>query len=105
MPKGDEMPYLVTGDGGYPKLHSMMKVNGQKLVAPVTFNDKTGQPVTLEKYSDDHHGFMRIEITDKLITGRYYTVPRPQEPFSKGSQLLDYFQFDWRKLRYLPNSL
>ena len=105
LPNGDQIPYLVTGAGGYPNLHSMMKVNGQKLVTPVVFDDKTNEPVTLEKYSDDHHGFMRIEITNKLISGHYYTVPRPHEPFSKGSQLFDYFEFDWRKRRYLPNSL
>ncbi len=105
MPNGDQVPYLVTGAGGYPNLHSMMKVNGQKLVTPVTFDDKTNEPVTLEKYSDDRHGFMRLEITDKLITGRYYTVPRPQEPFSKGSQLYDYFEFDWGKRHYVPNAL
>ncbi len=69
------------------------------------FNDKGGDPVTLERYSADHHGFLRMVITDKLITGRYYTVPRPQEPYSKGNQLLDYFEFDWRKQQYVPNTL
>jgi hypothetical protein len=105
MTNGDQIPYLVTGAGGYPNLHSMMKVNGKKLVAPVTFTDKQGESVTLEKYSDDHHGFMRLEITEKLITGRYFEVPRPHEPFSKGSQLVDHFDYDWRKRRYVPNAL
>ena len=71
----------------------------------MVFKDTQGDPVTLEKYSDDHHGFLRMEITEKLITGSYYTVPRPQEPYSKGNQLLDYFEFDWKKKRYLPNAL
>jgi hypothetical protein len=102
---GDRIPFLVTGAGGYPNLHGMMKVDGKKLIAPVTFVDKQGETVTLERYSDDHHGFMRIEITDKLITGRYFEVPRPHEPFTKGSQLHDYFEFDWRKKRYVPNTL
>ena len=83
----------------------MMKVDGRKLIAPVNFVDKQGETVTLETYSDDHHGFMRLEITDKLITGRYYLVPRPHEPFTKGSQLHDYFEIDWRKKRYVPNTL
>jgi hypothetical protein len=48
---------------------------------------------------------LRLEITDELITGRYYQVPRPQEPYSKGSQLYDYFEFDWKNRRYLPNTL
>ena len=102
---GIQVPYLVTGAGGYHNLHTIMKVNGAKMIPPVVFKDKQGDPVTLERYSDDHHGFLRMEITDKLITGRYYTVPRPQEPFSKGNQLLDYFEFDWRNKRYVPNTL
>jgi hypothetical protein len=100
-----EIPYIVTGAGGYHNLHSIMKVNGERMVTPVVFNDKAGDPVTLESYSDDHHGFLRFEITDTLITGRYYEVPRPQEPFSKGSHLLDYFEFDWRNKRYVSNTL
>ena len=99
------IPHLVTGAGGYHNLHSIMKVNGQKMVTPVQFKDKDGETVTLEKYSDDHHGFLRLEVTDKLIIGSYFTVPRPQEPFGKGNQLLDYFEFDWKKKQYVPNHL
>jgi acid phosphatase type 7 len=75
------------------------------MVPPVVFDDKQGDPVTLERYSDDHHGFLRMEITDQLVVGRYYEVPRPQEPYSKGNQLLEYFEFDWRNKRYIPNTL
>jgi acid phosphatase type 7 len=102
---GVQIPYLVVGAGGYHNLHSIMKVNGEHMIPPVVFDDKQGDPVTLERYSDDHHGFLRMEITPTLITGRYYTVPRPQEPYSKGNQLLDYFEFDWRKKRYVSNTL
>jgi len=105
MSDNSEVPYLVTGAGGYHNLHSIMRVDGQRMITPVVFNDAHGDPVTLESYSDDHHGFLRMEITETLITGRYYEVPRPQEPFSKGSHLLDYFEFDWRNRRYIPNSL
>jgi acid phosphatase type 7 len=104
-PDGTQVPHLVTGAGGYHNLHQIMKVNGEKMIAPVVFDDKTGDPVTLERYTDDHHGFLRLEVTDPVITGRYYQVPRPQEPYSKGSQLVEYFEFDWRKKRYIPNSL
>ncbi len=105
QPGGAQVPYIVTGAGGYHNLHSIMKVNGKTMVPPVVFKDKQGDPVTLEKYCDDHHGFLRMEVTDKLVTGHYYTVPRPQEPYSKGNQLLDYFEFDWKKKRYVPNAL
>ena len=105
MANGQQAPYLVTGAGGYYNLHHMMKVDDEHMIPPVTFDDKGGDPVTLERYSADHHGFLRMEVTDKLITGRYYTVPREHEPYSKGNQLLDYFEFDWRNKKYVPNAL
>lgn len=105
QPDGTQVPYLVTGAGGYHNLHHIMQVDGQKMVAPVVFPDHGGDPVTLERYSDDHRGFLRLQITDPLITGRYFQVPRPQEAYSKGSQLVEYFEFDWRKKRYIPNIL
>ena len=105
LSNGTQIPYLVTGAGGYHNLHSIIKVNGQTMIAPAVFNDKTGDPVTLERFCDDHHGFLRLEITDKLVVGRYFVVPRPQEPYSKPSKMIDYFEFDWRKKRYVPNTL
>ncbi len=98
-------PYLVAGAGGYHNLHAIMKVNGEKLVTPTQFQDKAGEVVTLEKYSDDNHGFLRLEVSGSIITGRYYTVPRPQDPYSKGSSLLDYFEYDWKAHQYNPNKL
>jgi hypothetical protein len=105
QPDGTQIPYIVTGAGGYHNLHNIMMVNGQKMIPPVVFNDNSGHPVTLERYSDDHHGFLRLEVTDPVITGRYYVVPRPQDPYSKGNQLIEYFDFDWRKKKYIPNTL
>lgn len=100
---GSQVPYLVTGAGGYHNLHTIRLVNGHKMIPPVVFADQGGDPVTLESYVDDHHGFLRMEITDTLITGRYFQVPRPQDPRSKPSQLVDYFEYDWKNRRYVPN--
>jgi hypothetical protein len=102
---GTVTPYLITGAGGYHNLHRIRKVIGQTMVTPVTFADKDDDPVTLERYSDDHHGFLRLEVTDTVITGRYYQVPRPQDPYSKPRQLVDYFEFNWRTKQYQPNTL
>lgn len=104
-PDGSQIPYLVTGAGGYPNLHSIQKVDGQRMITPVTFQDKGGDPVTLESYLDDHHGFLRVEITPQGMTGKYYQVPRPHEPYSKGSQLVDYFDYNWTAKKYEPNQL
>lgn len=102
---GTQVPYIISGNGGYHNLHSIQKVDGQKMITPVVFDDKDNDPVTLEKYSDDHWGFVRMEVTDTLITGRFYQVPRPQEPYSKGNQLIDYFEFDWKAKKYRLNTL
>jgi Icc-related predicted phosphoesterase len=105
-----QVPYLVVGGGGYHNLHHICTVadshgDKQKMIAPVNFPDKGDDVVTLERYSDDHHGFLRMEISGDVITGKYFTVPRPQEPWSTGSQLIDYFEFDWRQKRYVPNHM
>lgn len=80
-------------------------VKGQDMVTPVLLEDKEGDSVTLERYSDDHHGFLWLKVTDKVVKGRYYMVPRPQEPNSKGNKLHDYFEFDWKKRRTVVNNL
>lgn len=102
---GTKVPYLVTGAGGYHNLHTIMKVQGERMVTPVNFTDATGETVSLECYSDDHHGFLRLELAHGHMTGRYYEVPRPQEPYSKGNHLLDYFEFDFHSKTYVPNQL
>jgi Icc-related predicted phosphoesterase len=103
--QGRVTPYLVAGAGGYHGLHGIMTVHGEKMIAPVDFRDGEDQPVRLERYSDDRFGFLRLEVTTDRVIGRYYTVPRPQEPYSKARQLVDYFEYDWRRRKYAPNQL
>ena len=102
---GTQVPYLVTGAGGYHNLHTIMKVNGQRLITPVQYTAEGSEVITLESYVDDRWGFLRFEVDETTFTGKYYTVPRPQEPFSKGNQLVDRFDYDWHTRRYLPNTL
>ena len=99
------VPHIVTGAGGYHNLHTIMKVNGHKMVTPVNFDAGDGETVTLNSYSDDHHGFLRVEVTPGLVTGRYYEVPRPQEPRTKGAQLFDYWEFDTGAKAWVTNHL
>ena len=40
-------------------------------------------------------GFLRVDLTATTFTGSYYQVPRPQDPYSKGAQLVDYFEYAW----------
>ena len=103
MPGRGLVPHLVTGAGGYHNLHHIMKVDGEKMITPSAFDAGDGETVTLEKYSDDHHGFLRVEVTAGAIMGKYYETPRPQEPYSKGNQLFDYWNFDLKTKAWLIN--
>lgn len=97
-------PYIVTGAGGYHNLHHVMKVNHQAMIPPVVL-DRTNGVVTLHSYLDDHHGFLVMSVTPDRIVGDYYQVPRPQEPFSKGNQLVDHWEYDWHAKAWIPNDL
>lgn len=88
-----ETPYIVNGGSGYWNLHSMAKINGEKIIAPYVVPDSD---VTLENYLADHHGFLRLEISDTLIRGRYFAAPRPQDSWSAPAKLADFFEFDWK---------
>jgi 3',5'-cyclic AMP phosphodiesterase CpdA len=103
--QGSAVAHIVTGAGGYHNLHHIMKVDGDKMVPPVEFDAGDDETVTLERYSDDHHGFLRVEVTPNLIMGRYYEVPRPQEAYSKGNQLLDYWEWNWKQRVWVTNNL
>jgi hypothetical protein len=94
---GRQIPYIVAGAGGYWHLHAMQPgPNGAALQVP--FEVEPG--ITLESYCDDRHGFMRLEVTDQVLTGTYTTVPRPQESWSAGPvQELDSFTLDWKEHR------
>jgi hypothetical protein len=103
---GRVTPYIVAGAGGYHNLHAIQKVNNQKMATPVNFHDPaTGEDVMLESYVDDHHGFLRLKVKAGRISGRYFTVPRPQDSYSKGSQLVDRFEFNWKTGKMVPNQL
>jgi hypothetical protein len=94
---GRQIPYIVAGAGGYWHLHYMQKnPDGTPLRVPFEVEPGT----TLESYSDDRHGFLRLEVTDQVLTGTYTTVPRPQESWRNGPvQVLDSFTLNWREHR------
>jgi len=87
---GRDVPFLVTGAGGYHNLHKVAKVNGEKVIPPLTIEGG----VTLERYLDDRFGFLRLEFSSGRISGKYYGAPRPQEPWSGPAKLIDSFTLD-----------
>ena len=90
---GRQVPYIVAGAGGYWHLHRIAPVNGERLIVPYRLVED-GNDVTLERFVDDRHGFLRVEVTPKAVFGKYYTVPRPQESWSADARLVDSFQLN-----------
>lgn len=74
--KNRKLPYIVAGAGGYWNLHWMQK-SVYQMSLPEKLPDR--DDVILEKYIDNHHGFMHVQVTPNKLIGKYYTVPNPHE--------------------------
>lgn len=92
------VPYIVAGAGGYWHLHYMLKVQGAPIQTPYTFPD---MGVTLEKYCDDRHGYLLMEVSAQTLKGSYFSVPRPQESWRAPAQLVDTFTLDLQAHRLI----
>jgi acid phosphatase type 7 len=89
---GKEVPYIVAGAGGYWHLHWMQNdVSAMSLPEKVPDRDD----VILEKYCDDHHGFMRLQVTPKKLIGNYYIAPNPQDSWHASTQPTPYDSFEF----------
>ena len=90
-----QIPFIVAGAGGYWHLHNI-NVGKTKIQTPAP---SSFQNVIFEKYCEDRHGFMTVSIdmTNKKLTGEYYTVPRQQEPWKNPPVLFDSFILDLKK--------
>jgi acid phosphatase type 7 len=95
--KGNKkVPYIVAGAGGYWHLHWVQESVGSMTVpGPTPDNDN----VTFEKYCDDHHGFMLIEVTPEKLFGEYYLAPNPQQSWHRTErpERFDSFAFTLQK--------
>jgi acid phosphatase type 7 len=97
---GRDIPFIVAGAGGYWNLHYMVKgPDGETLQTPYPLPELN---VTLESYCDDHHGYMRLEVTPQTLKGEYFAVPRPQESWNAPAQLTDSFTLDLKQHRLVP---
>jgi hypothetical protein len=89
--EGKIVPYIVAGAGGYWHLHWM-----QKEITEMSLPEKVPDrnDVILEKFCDDHHGFLRIQVTPDRMIGEYYVAPNPHESWhaSETPTLFDSFQ-------------
>jgi acid phosphatase type 7 len=98
---GREVPFIVAGAGGYHNLHYMTHNLGWPITLPfeVPPSAANGLQATLEAFSDDHHGYLVLEVTPDQVSGTYFTVPRPQESWRAPAVALDSFSLDWKQHR------
>jgi hypothetical protein len=72
---GKQIPYVVAGMGGYYNLPGLKP--GKQPAPPKTpasGTDASGNPLTIEAYSDDTFGFVRMTVSPASITGVFVTV-------------------------------
>jgi hypothetical protein len=96
---GRQVPFIVAGAGGYHNLHYMTHHLGWPITVPfsVPTDAANGMEATLEAFSDDHHGYLVLEITPDRVNGTYFAVPRPQESWRAPAVAADAFSLDWKK--------
>jgi hypothetical protein len=93
-----KVPYIVAGAGGYWNLHWIQKsVKAMTVPGPIPDRDD----VTLEKYCDDHHGFVLLQVTPEKLSGEYYIAPNPQDSWHRAEspERFDSFEVPLQKRR------
>jgi predicted phosphodiesterase len=92
---GKQIPYIVAGAGGYHNLHHIRKQSdGSSIQVPFQTQDND---VILENYCTDHFGYMVLTVTDDMLSGDYYIVPKPIDSWSTKTQKIDSFELDLKK--------
>jgi TIR domain/Calcineurin-like phosphoesterase len=87
-----EVPYIVAGAGGYPRLHRLLQPKKDK---PVQVPQKlAGTDVVLQAYCDDRHGFVRFTLDRRLLRGEYFAVSLEPGASSSEAELVDSFALD-----------
>jgi len=85
------VPYIVAGAGGYDELHPIADLKDDDYAD----NSELFDTVSLDKYCDHKHGFLKIIIdkkTDGLtLTGEYYAIPHQENNDELPAVLFDSF--------------
>lgn len=91
---GKLVPFIVAGAGGYDELHPVATVGDERFTA----ESPNFKGVSLEKFCDDKHGFLKVTIERKSegleMTVSYYTIPHEKimETF-ESAPLADQYRF------------
>ena len=79
-PNGKTVPFIVAGAGGYDMLHSI----AFRFDDTYTASHPLIKDVTLEKFVDDKHGFLRLTLERRadgiVLSGDYYTLDKNSDP-------------------------
>jgi 3',5'-cyclic AMP phosphodiesterase CpdA len=97
---GRDVPFIVAGAGGHWHLYALRNdQNGNRVQTPQEFvQEEFTQGVTLEKYCDDHHGYLRITVTPDTLKGEYVTVPHSFGPWRETpATVFDTFTIDLKQ--------
>ena len=104
---GQSVPVIVAGAGGYFNLHYMTHNLGWPIQLPFQLPAAAANSMqaTLEAFADDHHGYLVLEWTAKQISGTYFTVPRPQDPWRDPATAIDSFTLDLTTHKLAPKAV
>jgi hypothetical protein len=86
---GHNIPYLVVGTGGYPHLYRLPKNAVQRKPARTAVSG-----VTLERYDDSHHGFVRATVYKDKLSVEFFATDDTAGSDSNPPSLADSFTLD-----------
>jgi hypothetical protein len=95
---GRQVPFIVTGCGGYPELVGLRPGAGLPPRVPVQGTDQDGNTVVLENYFDQIFGFMRFSVSEQILSGEFVAVSTPAAP----GKTLDSFTLDLQQHAMVP---
>ena len=95
---GWQVPFIVAGTGGYHNLHTVLPGVQRGPQGPAS------DRLSLETFSDQLFGYLRIEVTATALKGEYYTVPGFADPAQAQGTLFDSFTLDITAHKVTTNS-
>jgi hypothetical protein len=87
---GRQVPFVVSGCGGYPNLTGLKNKNGPAIRPPLEGTDRDGNRVVMENYFDQTFGYLRLSISKTILSCEFVGVSDPSTP----GKTLDRFTLD-----------
>jgi Calcineurin-like phosphoesterase len=88
--EGRQVPFVVSGCGGYPNLTGLKNKNGPTLRPPLEGKDRDGNRVVMENYFDQTFGYLRLSVSKSILSCEFVGVSDPPTP----GKTLDRFTLD-----------